>query len=71
MHVLDCDLSRLGDDYTEKEVHEAIKALPSDKAPRPDGFMGLFFKSCWLIIKEDLMKVIKKFPTYIPKIPIG
>jgi hypothetical protein len=52
-------------------VHEAIKALPSDKAPRPDGFMGLFFKSCWLIIKEDLMKVIKKFPTYIPKISIG
>jgi hypothetical protein len=30
---LDRDLSSLGDHLTEKEVHEAIKALPSDKAP--------------------------------------
>jgi hypothetical protein len=53
-----CDLSSLADDFTEKEVHEAIKGMPSDKAPGPDGFTGLFFKSCWHIIKEDLMRVI-------------
>jgi hypothetical protein len=56
-----CDLSSLADDFTEKEVHEASKGMPSDKAPGPDGFMGLFFKSCWHIIKEDLMRVILLF----------
>jgi hypothetical protein len=54
----ECDLSSLAEDFTEGEVHEAVKALPFDKAPGPDGFMGLFFKFCWATIKEDLMRVI-------------
>jgi hypothetical protein len=36
IHPPDCDLSPLGNDITEKEVHEAIKSLPSDKASGPD-----------------------------------
>jgi len=28
--------------------------MPRDKAPRLDGFTGLFFKECWEIIKHDL-----------------
>jgi mannosylglycoprotein endo-beta-mannosidase len=35
--------------------------MPSDKAPGPDGFTGVFFKRCWSIIKGDIMKVIKHF----------
>uniref|UniRef100_A0A453BAR3 Uncharacterized protein n=1 Tax=Aegilops tauschii subsp. strangulata TaxID=200361 RepID=A0A453BAR3_AEGTS len=35
--------------------------MPSDKAPGPDGFTGLFFKKCWGIIKHDLMRVIQCF----------
>jgi hypothetical protein len=55
------DLTSLADDFMEVEVHEAIKSIPPDKAPGPDGFTSLFFKACWNIIKEDLMKVIKLF----------
>jgi hypothetical protein len=35
--------------------------MPGDKAPGPDGFTGLFLKKCWVVIKEDLMRVIHKF----------
>ena len=61
LHFTDCDLSSLGDEMTDEEVIAAIKAMPSDKAPGPDGFTGAFFKSCWPIIKDDLMKVISAY----------
>jgi hypothetical protein len=32
--------------------------MPSDKAPRPDGFTGRFYKSCWPIIKADIMAAV-------------
>jgi hypothetical protein len=37
----------------------AAKELRKEKAP--DGFIGLFFASCWTIIKEDLRKAIGHF----------
>jgi hypothetical protein len=49
------DLADLEVPITEKEVWETIKQLPSDKAPGPDGFTGLFYKLCWPVIKEDIM----------------
>jgi hypothetical protein len=33
-----------------------IKCLPSAKAPGPDGFTGRFHKSCWPIIKNEVME---------------
>lgn len=35
-----------------------IKDMALDKAPGPDGFTGRFYKSCWAIIKLDLMAAI-------------
>jgi hypothetical protein len=32
--------------------------LLSDKAPGPDGFTGRFYKSCWSIIKVDLLAAL-------------
>ena len=55
------DLHGLGAPMAECEVLEAINDMPSDKAPGPDGFSGLFFKKCWGIIKTDLMTVISHF----------
>jgi hypothetical protein len=40
---------------TEEEIELVIKEMPSEKAPSPDGFIGLFYKKYWTIIKEDLI----------------
>jgi hypothetical protein len=32
--------------------------LPADKAPGPDVLTGRFYKSCWSIIKKDIMAAI-------------
>jgi retron-type reverse transcriptase len=35
--------------------------MPPDKAPRPDGFNGLFMKKCWQIIKNDFYNFCSDF----------
>ena len=35
-----------------------VNEMNGNKAPRPDGFTGLFYKHCWDIIREDIMKVL-------------
>lgn len=52
------DLSPLDALFTEEEVWETIKELPEDKAQCPDGFTGHFYKSCWHIIKSDVMRAL-------------
>jgi hypothetical protein len=52
------DLAALDASFSEEEVWETIKLLPSHKAPRHDGFMSRFYKSCWSIIKTDIMVAI-------------
>ena len=52
------NLSELDLPFTEEEVWSTIKQMPSDKAPGPVGFTGRFYKTCWPIIKEDIMAAI-------------
>jgi hypothetical protein len=52
------DLADLDAPFSEKEVWETIKQLPSDKAPEPIGFTGGFYKACWPIIKQDMMRAV-------------
>jgi hypothetical protein len=34
--------------------------MEADKAPGPDGFTTRFYKACWPIIKEDLLRMVRK-----------
>jgi hypothetical protein len=47
--------------FSDQEMERVIKALPKQKASRPDGFIGSFFKSCWHIIKDDCMEALYQF----------
>ena len=35
--------------------------MPTDKAPGPDGFNGMFMKRCWSIIKNDFYALCEEF----------
>ncbi|WVZ72900.1 hypothetical protein U9M48_021288 [Paspalum notatum var. saurae] len=52
------ELNQLDGPFTEEELLKAIRQSPPDKAPGPDGFTGAFYRSCWSIIKADLMAVM-------------
>jgi hypothetical protein len=45
----------------QDEVDSAVKSMPNDKAPSPDGFNGLFLKRCWQIIKDDFYSLCASF----------
>jgi hypothetical protein len=52
------NLTELDTPFSEEEVWNTIKQMPSDKALGPDGLTGRFYKTCWPIIKEDIMAAI-------------
>jgi hypothetical protein len=47
--------------FTKEEIDNAVKNMPMDKAPGPDGFNGMFFKKCWHIIKDDVYQLCNDF----------
>lgn len=55
------DLSELEDHFGEEEIKNVIMHLPNEKAPGPDGFIGLFYKKCWPIIRDDLIAALQAF----------
>lgn len=52
------DLSSCDTCFLEDEIWSIIRDLPSEKLPGPDGLTGLFFKTVWPIIKEDIMNAL-------------
>jgi hypothetical protein len=54
-------LEDLDADIGVDEVLNAIKEMPADKAPGPDGFTGAFYKSSWSVIQEDVMAAVRAF----------
>ncbi|XP_020188032.3 uncharacterized protein [Aegilops tauschii subsp. strangulata] len=60
MHHRSFDLSELEAPFSPDEIREAIKKLPSGKAPGLDGFSTEFLCSCWDVIKHDLCDVFDK-----------
>jgi hypothetical protein len=47
------------DPFTEQEVKRAIDELPSEKAPGPDRFVGVFYRTCWEVIKSDVVEAMQ------------
>ncbi|KAM0920754.1 hypothetical protein ACQ4PT_007317 [Festuca glaucescens] len=47
------DLSDLEQAFSEEEAWKAIKDMPANRAPGPDGFSWDFYQHCWPIIKRD------------------
>jgi retron-type reverse transcriptase len=45
----------------ESEIKNVVVSLHSEKAPGPDGFIGLFYKCYWTLVKEDLTAAINDF----------
>jgi hypothetical protein len=51
-------LGHLEAPFSSNELRVAVFALPAEKAPGPDGFIGLFFRSCWEILEKDLYDAV-------------
>ena len=45
---------------TMEEIKRAVDGMKDDRAPGPDGFNATFVKLCWNIIKNDLIKMLRK-----------
>lgn len=54
------DLSDMEDIFTEEEVWNIIKEIPTDRASGPDGFIGVFYHKAWPVIKHDIMAALLK-----------
>jgi retron-type reverse transcriptase len=55
-------LEDLGLPFSEDEVKEALEDMHADKAPGPYIKISIaFFRSCWDVVKADLMAVINAF----------
>jgi hypothetical protein len=48
-------------DYTEVEVHKAMKHMKSNAAPGPDGLTALFYKKYWEIIGPEITQYVLQF----------
>jgi hypothetical protein len=49
------NLRQIDGEFIMEEVWKAVKGMPLDKCPGPDGFSARFFVVCWDIIKVDVM----------------
>jgi hypothetical protein len=48
-------------EFEEVEVWEVMKDMQGDKALGPDGFTMAFFRSCWAVVKHDIMTFFSEF----------
>ena len=55
------DLDALTVRFSNVEIDNVIREMPTDRAPGTDGFTGVFLKKCWPIIKEDFYKLCHQF----------
>jgi hypothetical protein len=44
--------------FSEDEAWAAVKAMPANKSPGPDGYSWEFYRACWPIIKFDVLAAL-------------
>lgn len=59
--ISDTASCRLERTFAEDKVLEALRSMPGDKAPGPDGFTIAFFQHCWEVVKVDVMAMFEQF----------
>lgn len=57
------DLQELDLMFKAEEIWHAIKDMPPNRAPGPDGFIACFFQKAWTIIKNNVIVVFHKLYT--------
>ena len=55
------DQEYLNSSITEVEVLAAIKSMPINKSPRPDGFSAEFYKEFWTELQPIFMSMVNNF----------
>jgi hypothetical protein len=55
------DLTAIVVPFNRNEIDAVVKALPTDKAPRSDGFNTDFLKKCWSLICQDFYNLFQAF----------
>jgi hypothetical protein len=55
------ELSDLDYMINDDEIKNVVMGMHYEKAPGPDGFIGLFYKCCFDLIRDDLSSAIHDF----------
>jgi hypothetical protein len=53
------DLSGLEAHFTDEEIWDAMRAMPANKSPGLDGFSWEFYRSCWSMVKNDVIAALR------------
>jgi mannosylglycoprotein endo-beta-mannosidase len=53
------DLSGLEASFSAEEVWTAIRGMPANKSPGPNGFSWDFYQTCWSIVKDDVRAALQ------------
>jgi mannosylglycoprotein endo-beta-mannosidase len=52
------DLAGLEAHFSADEVWEALRAMPTNKSPGPDGFTWEFYRCCWSVLRTDVIAAL-------------
>ena len=58
------DQQSLMNPFSEEEIRKLVWAMPSNKAPGPDGFSIIFFLKIWEACKEDVHCLFSRILLY-------
>lgn len=63
LNVASHDLQHLEEEFSEEELMAVVQDIAPDKAPGPNGFIGVFYKASWAVVKGDILAAANYFYT--------